>query len=277
MNCARVGALLVDLLYEELDAGERASVTSHLGTCRACELRWSRIRAVAAAADRWSAPPVSRGIAERALMRVAADRRAARVAMIFPARIVGRVLLGGGAALLSLLLVAGVASRQTTIVGAGALAVAWTVLYSGVFLASPHPSIRGLTGGALIGSGVALALVPVASIPGVVEACERWVRAAGGSAPATLLLVVAAAAYTGAPLLVGGLGARVEPVRGRVVDGLRLSALYAVLIAPAVVLQCVALPLEITALWMTGAVAGAAGAGPVGLRFGGWLRQVTAK
>jgi hypothetical protein len=277
MNCARVRELLVDLLYEELDAGERASVTSHLETCHACELRWSRIRAVAAAADRWSAPPVSRGIAERALMRVAADQRAARVAIILPATIVGRVLLGGGAALLSLLLVAGVASRQTTIVGAGTLAVVWTVLYSGVFLASPHPWIRGLTRAALIGSGVALALVPVASIPGVVEACERWVRAAGGSAPMALLLVVAAAAYTGAPLLVGGLGARVEPGRGWIVDGLKLSALYAVLTAPAVVLQCVALPLEITALWMTGAVVGAAGAGPVGLRVGGWLRHVTAK
>lgn len=277
MNCTRVQELLVDLLYEELDAGERASVTSHLETCHACQLRWSQVRAVAAAADRWSAPPVSRGIAERALMRVAAQQRAARMSMVSSATIVGRVLLGGGAALLSLLLVAGVASRQTTIVGAGALAVVWTVLYSGVFLASQHPSIRGLTRPALIGSGIALLVVPAMTIPSVVEACERWVRATGNSAPMALLLVVVAAGYTAAPLLVGGLGERVESGRDWIVDGLKLSALYAVLTAPAVALQCVALPLEITALWMAGALAGAAGAGPVGLRLGGWLRHVTAK
>jgi hypothetical protein len=92
-----------------------------------------------------------------------------------------------------------------------------------------------------------------------------------------LLLVVVAAGYTAAPLLVGGLGARVESERDWIVDGLKLFALYAVLTAPAVALQCVALPLQITALWMTGAVVGAAGAGPVGLRLGGWLRHVTAK
>lgn len=277
MNCARVQELLVDLLYEELDAGERALVTSHLSTCHACQLRWSQIRAVAAAADRWSTPAVSRGIAERALMRVAAEQRTARMSMLSPATIVGRVLLGGGAALLSLLLVAGVASRETTIVGAAALAVVWTVLYAVVFLAARHPAIRGLTRAALIGSGVALVLVPVTTVPGIVEACERWVRAAPGSAPLALLLVVVAAGYTAAPLLAGSLAARVESDRDWIVDGLKLSVLYALLTAPAVALQCVSLPLQIMALWTTGALVGAAAAGPVGLRLGVWLRHATAK
>jgi len=277
MNCARVQELLVDLLYEELDAGERTSVTSHLETCQACQLRWSRVRAVAAAADRWSAPPVSRGIAERALVRVAVERHAACASMVSSAAIVGRVLLGGGAALLSLLPVAGVASHQTTVLGAGALAVVWTVLYSAVFLAADHPSIRGLTRTALIGSGIALLVVPAMTIPSVVDACERWVRAAQGSAPMALLLVVVAAGYTAAPLLVGALSVRRESDREWIVDGLKLSALYALLIAPAVALQCVAFPLQITALWMTGALVGAATAGPISLRIGGWLRQATAK
>lgn len=277
MNCARVQELLVDLLYEELDTDERTSLTAHLETCQACQRGWSRIRAVAVAADRWSAPPVSRGIAERALVRVAAEQHAARASMASSAAIVGRVLLGGGAALLSLLLVAGVASRQTTIVGAGALAVVWTVLYSAVFLAAQHPAIRGLTRAALIGSGIALLIVPAMSIPSVVDVCERWVMSAHGSAPMALLLVVVAAGYTAVPLLAGGLGARAKSDREWIVDGLKLSGLYALLIAPAVALQCVALPLQITALWMTGALVGAAAAGPISLRVGGWRRHATTK
>lgn len=277
MNCAQVQECLVDLLYEELDAAERGPAMAHLETCPGCQLRWSRVRAVAAAADRWAAPPVSRGIAERVLVRVAAEQHAARASAVSSAALIGRVLLGGGAALLSLLLVAGVASRQTTVVGAGALAVVWTVLYAAVFLAAQHPAIRGLTRAALIGSGIALLVVPAMTIPSVVEVCERWVRAAQGSAPVALLLVVVAAGYTAVPLIVGALNVRRESERDGIADGLKLSALYALLIAPAVALQCVALPLEITALWMTGALAGAAAAGPIGLRLAGWRGQATAK
>jgi hypothetical protein len=277
MNCGQAQELLIDLLYEELDATHRAPVAAHVETCPTCQLRWRQVRGVAAAADRWSAPPVTRGIAERALVRLAAEQHTAWRSMMSPAAVVGRVLLGAGAALLSLLLVAGLASRERTTVGAGALAAAWTVLYAGLLIASQHPSIRGLARAALAAAGVALLLVPAMAIPAVVEACERLVQAAHGSAPMALVLMIVAAGYTAGPLVLGAVAARRESRHEWVVDGLKLSGLYALLVAPAVALQCVALPLETTALWMTGALAGAAAAGPVGLRLGGWLRHAAAK
>jgi hypothetical protein len=275
MNCGQARELLVDLLYEELDVADRASVGAHFEACPSCEARWRQIRAAAAAADRWAAPPVPRGVAERALVRVA-GQHSTRTPMVAPGAIAGRVLLGAGAALLSLLLVAGVASRETTVVGAGVVATVWTALYAGLLILSQHPSIRGLVRAALIAAGASLLLVPATTIPGVVEACERWVQAARGSAPMALILMTIAAAYTAGPLVLGAAAARRESAREWIADGLKLSGLYALLIAPAVALQCVALPLDTTALWMAGALAGCAAAGPAGLRLGGWLRRATA-
>lgn len=275
MNCGQAEDLLVDLLYEELDAAPRASVLAHVETCAACRRRWHQVRAVAVAADRWTAPPVSRGIAERALVRVAAAQH--RTSVMSPAGIVGRVLLGAGGALFSLLLVSGIASRETTVLGAGVLATVWTVLYAGLLIVSQHPSIRGLARAALVAAGVALLLVPGMTIPAVVEACERLVRAAHGSAPMALVLTIVAAGYTAGPLALGALAARRESRREWVADGLKLSGLYALLIAPAVAVQCIALPLDMTALWLAGALLGCAAAGPAGLRLGGWLRYASAR
>jgi hypothetical protein len=277
MNCGRAQELLIDLLYEELDADGRATVVAHLETCADCRLHWTRIRTVAAAADRWSAPPVSRGIAERALVRVVAEQRAARPTPVAPAALIGRALLAGGAALVSLLLVAGITGRPDTPVGMAVLAIVWTVFYAGVFLASWHPAIRAIARAAVTGAGVALVLLSVMTIPSVVEACVRWVGAAQRSGPLALVLAIVAAGYTAAPLLAGGLGARAAQGGGWLVDGLKLSGLYVLLIAPAVYLECVALPAEVTALWMAGALLGAAAAGPIGLRMGDWLRQATVK
>lgn len=275
MNCSQAEGLLVDLLYEELDAAQRASVLAHVETCAACQRRWRQVHAVAVAADRWTAPPVSRGIAERALARVAAERHT--MSAMSSAGVVGRVLLGAGAALFSLLLVSGIASRETTVLGASVLATVWTVLYAGFLIVSQHPSIHGLARAALVAAGVALLLVPGMTIPAVVEACERLVQAAHGSAPMALVLMIAAAGYTAGPLVLGGLAARRESSRDWIGEGLKLSGLYAVLIAPAVALQCVALPLDTTALWLAGALLGCGAAGPAGLRFGGWLRHAAAR
>ena len=280
MNCARVQDLLVDLLYEELDTAERASVTSHVEACGDCQARWRQICAVGAAADRWSAPPVLPGITERALMRVAAEERMARAPLLSSTRSGVRVLLGGGAALLSLWLVSGVVSRQTTTVGAAALAVIWTVLYSAVFLAAEHPSVRRVVRATLISSGVALVLVTSVTVRDIVHACERWIGIAHdshGSASLAFLVLAVAVGYTAVPLLAGGVAVRVDSDRDWIVDGLKLSALYALLTAPAVALQCGVLPLQIMALWPAGALLGAAAAGPIGLRLGGWLRCATAK
>jgi hypothetical protein len=280
MNCPRVQELLVDLLYDELDAVERTHVTLHLETCGSCQPRWSQIRAVAGAADRWSMPPISREIAARALRRAAAEPAMRPRMLVWPTSTGMRLLLGGGAALVSLLLVAGVVSRPATLVGAAVLAVVWTVLYSAVFLIAEHPSVRGLARAALLSSGVALVLVPAMTVPAIVQACERWTGVAHDSHDSTslaLLIIVVAVGYTAAPLLAGGAAVRVESGRDWIVDGLKLSALYALLTAPAVALQCVVLPLQIMALWPMGALVGAVAAGPLGLRLGGWLRHATAK
>ncbi len=277
MNCDWARELLIDLLYEELNAGDRVSVVAHLEACPDCHVRWSRLRALAESADRWAAPPVSRGIAERALLRVAAEEHATRATVFAPAALVGRLLLGGGAALVSLLLLAGLPGRPATPVSAGLVAVIWTVLYSGVLLAGSHTPLRGLARAAIAGAGVALILAPVMTVPSVVEACASWMSTAQHSAPLALVLVVVAAGYTAAPLLLGAIGARVEQEHGWVVDGLKLSGLYALLIAPAVYLECVALPLEVTALWMAGALLGTAAGGPFGFRIVEWLRPAASQ
>lgn len=74
MKCSEAQALLVDLLYEELAAEERSRLMAHLEGCGECGERWIRLRALSVAADRWTAPPLPRGITERALARVASER-----------------------------------------------------------------------------------------------------------------------------------------------------------------------------------------------------------
>lgn len=274
MNCREVQGSLVDLLYEELDAEERVTLLAHVEGCGACGERWSRLRALSAAADQWTAPPLPRGIAERALTRVATERaREAQGAWppLSPEDVLRRVGLGAGAALVSLLLVVGLVQREATPMAIGALGVVWTVLYSSVLLTGSHARLRPIAWSALAGAGIVLILAPPLSIPTVVEACARLVRAAPGSVSFALLLVVVAAGYTAGPLLVGGFAfGRLRPRQGPwLADGGALSVLYALLIAPAVYLQCLSLPLNVIALWMAGAVLGAGLAGPVSLRLAG--------
>lgn len=276
MECREVEAVLVDLLYEELSAGDQSRLLAHIEGCRDCSDRWSKLRALAAAADRWGAPSPSRGIAERAIARVASERarEAARlVTEPSSARVLRHVGLGAAAALVSLLLVAGTVGREAAPVTIGVVGVVWTVLYAGVLLMKDHPRLRPVAAPALAGAGITLILAPPLSIPSVVEACERWVRAAPESGVFAMVLVLFAAGYTAGPLMIGGLTFG-RPERGpRIVEEATLSGVYALLIAPAVYLQCAALPLDVTALWMAGALLGAALGGPAGLRLGGWLRR----
>jgi len=273
VNCSDVQASLVDLLYEEVEAEERVRLMAHLERCGECGERWSRLRALSAAADRWSAPLPSRGIAERALARVASERsREARRKWqgLSPNRILRGALLGAGAALVSLVLVVGISDRQVAPLAVGVLGVVWTVLYAGLFLTGLDARLRPVAWSALTGAGVALILAPPLSIPSVVAACARWVQAAPGSVSFALVLVLFAAGYTAGPLLVGGF-AFGHPRQGRgLADGATLSMLYALLVAPAVYLQCLPLPLHVTAIWMAGAALGAGLAGPVSLLLAGW-------
>ena len=183
------------------------------------------------------------------------------------------VCLGAAAALVSLLLVAGTVGRQAAPLTIGVLGVVWTVLYAGVLLTRSHPRLQPVAGPALAGAGITLILAPPLSIPSVVEACERWVRAAPESGVFAMVLVLFAAGYTAGPLMIGALTFG-RPGRGpRIAEEATLSGVYALLIAPAVYLECALLPLDVTALWMAGAILGAALGGPAGLRVGTWLRQ----
>jgi hypothetical protein len=276
MECREVEAALVDLLYEELAAGERSRLLAHIERCCECEQRWSTLRGLAAAADRWEAPPPSRGIAERALARVASERarEAARQGSEpSSARVLGHVGLAAAAALVSLLLVAGTVGRQAAPVAIGVLGVVWTVLYASVLLTKDHPRLRPVARPALAGAGITLILAPPLSIPSVVEACERWLRAAPESGVFGMVLVLFAAGYTAGPLMIGALTFGRPGRDPRIVEEATLSGVYALLIAPAVYLECAALPLDVTALWMAGAILGAALGGPTGLRLGSWRRR----
>ncbi len=276
MECREVEAALVDLLYEELAADDRSRLLAHIEGCRECGERWSRLRGFAAAADRWEAPPPSRGIAERALARVTSERarEAARQgAELSSWGVLRHVCLGAAAALVSLLLVAGTVERQAAPLTIGVLGVVWTVLYAGVLLTKSHPRLQPVAGPALAGAGITLILAPPLSIPSVVEACERWVRAAPESGVFAMVLVLFAAGYTAGPLMIGALTFGRPGRRPRIAEEAALSGVYALLIAPAVYLECAALPLDVTALWMAGAILGAALGGPAGLRVGSWLRQ----
>ena len=150
MNCGQARDLLIDLLYEELDADNRASVVAHLEACASCRLDWRRLQALATAADRWSAPPAPRGIAERALIRVSAEERGVPATVSSSTALVWRLLAGGAAALVSLVLVAGITGRPAPSLRLGLIGVVWTILYSGVLLAGSHPRLRGLARACLL-------------------------------------------------------------------------------------------------------------------------------
>jgi hypothetical protein len=55
MNCDQAGELLVDLLYEELDAPARQAVLDHLATCRRCTEEYASLRLARTALGRLAA------------------------------------------------------------------------------------------------------------------------------------------------------------------------------------------------------------------------------
>jgi anti-sigma factor RsiW len=273
MNCSEIQAFLVDLLYDELAAEMRSRLLAHLEGCSECGERWNRLRALSAAADQWTAPPLPRGLAERALARVASERvrEASREWRgLAPNQILQGVLLGAGAALVSLLLIVGVSDRQLAPLSVGVVGVVWTALYAGLLLTASYARVRPVAWSALSGAGVALILASPLSIPSVVEACARLLQAAPGSVLFSLLLLVFAAGYTAGPLLVGGFAFGRPRPGSRLKDGATLSLLYVLLIAPAVYLQCLQLPLNVTAVWMAGTIAGAWLGGQASLRLAEW-------
>ncbi|MBI3014362.1 MAG: hypothetical protein HYY65_04730, partial [Candidatus Tectomicrobia bacterium] len=192
-----------------------------------------------------------------------------------PAQIFSRVLLGAGAAALSLLLVLGIAEGETSAPAIGILGTFWTLLYTGLFLLSSHRELGPASRAALTSVGVSLILAAPLSIPRVVETCIRLVQAAAGSVSVSLVLLLLAAGYTVGPLLVGG------AVFGRprpdcwVSHGATHSLLYALVIAPAIYLQCLSLSFPVAAVWTAGAILGTVLGGPLGFRLAGRGSETT--
>ena len=275
MECSKAQDALVDLLYQELSPEERARLLAHVGGCAECAERWSRLQTLAATLDRWTPPAATGGIAERAVARIASERtrEAPPSGWRRPAAdTLRRVGLGLGAALVSLVLVVGVSERQPGLLTIGGLGVLWTLLYGGLFLYEHHPRLQPVWRSALAGAGAALLLLAAVSIPDVVLACARWAQAAIGAPALNPLLVLVAAGYTAVPLLLGGLAVARPSPGSPFAPGAALSMLYALLLAPAVYLQCRLLPLDLALLWVVGAILGAGLAGPGSLWLAGRRR-----
>ena len=260
MDCQDARESMINRLYGELPGELEGEVEAHLTGCEACRGEWDRLQAVAAALDGWTAPPPPAGLTERVLARLArrrAETAERRLPVVRPEQAVAAMLAGALAAAASLLLVSGSIPRWVSPLAMGLVGVLWATLYGGVFVLLQSRGAHALARTALTGAGFSLILVTLLPIPGVVEACLRLARAVvGGSEPDGLAIALGAVAYTAVPVLVGGAlfgGER----RGRIQDGLLLGAFYGLLIAPAVFLQCLPLPLETTAAWMAGAFVGA--------------------
>lgn len=261
MNCHDAREWMIDRLYGELPGEPEARLESHQASCEACRAEWDRLQALATALDGWTSPPPPAGLTERVLARLARKRvetAERRLPVVRPEHALIALLSGAIAAGISLFLVSSSIPEWVSPLEMGLVGVLWATLYGGVFVLLQSRGAHALARTALTGAGFSLILVPLLTIPGVVEACLRLARVVtGGSGPEGLAIALGAAIYTAVPVLVGGALFGGERT-GRPRDGLLLGALYGLLIAPAVFLQCLAFPVETTAAWMAGALAGAA-------------------
>jgi len=258
MNCGEVGARLVDLLYSELSGDESAAVRGHLERCAECHAAWLELCYLASALDRWSAP-APRGITERVLAKLAIrEAEAARTERPGMAmrHLVGFLLAGAGAAVLSLLLLGGGQHEGDTPLKLGVVGAIWTILYGGAGVFLGHHRYRQLALAALIAAGLSVLFAPVLSMPAVIEACRRWLEAAQSSVALNAAIVLAGALYASTPIfLSSAILTRARPT-GIVSDALRLAGVYGLLLAPSVYLQCHPLTLSLVAPWVAGMLLG---------------------
>ncbi|MBI2466856.1 MAG: zf-HC2 domain-containing protein, partial [Candidatus Rokubacteria bacterium] len=258
MSCSDVRALLVDLLYGELDEDDEARLSAHLERCADCGAAWLELRSVSSALDRWTAP-APRGIAERALatlaVREAAATRAHNPALAV-SHALGFLLAGAAAAAVSLLLISGAPPEQPTPVTVGLAGALWAVLYAGAGLLTQHGRYRQLALTALIAAGVSVLGAPVLSMPAVIEACRRWLEAAQGSVALNGVIVLAGALYAATPVSLSSAFVTRSRPRGVWADAARVAGLYGLLLAPSVYLQCYTMTLSQAAPWIAGVLLG---------------------
>lgn len=265
MECDKVYELLVERRYGHLQGRVQDALASHLERCEACRIEAASLDELASTLDRWQVPDPPPGLAALAVERSFNVPRHPSAAEARPARVFVPLGLGLAAAALSMILVVGSVSRLSIpALSLGLIGAVWAAMYGAAFAQALHRDLRMRTIArtALLGSGLVVLAAPVLSIPSVVDTCHHFFAEARGSFGLNLLLFITGGLYTGIPIFVSAAvcGRALETtsvIRG---DG-HAGVLFAILIAPAVYIQCAALALGLVATWMAGSLV-AAVAGP---------------
>jgi hypothetical protein len=257
MTCAEAQSWLVDLSYEELGSEERSGLLAHLETCGHCREERRALEALLSAADRWTAPVLPRGIAERAVARVALEcTREVTKPTVALQHVLAFVLAGAAAAAVSLVLVGSAGHPEESPLKVGLAGAIWATLYGGVGLVTQFPKYRRVALGALIAVGISVVLAPVLSMPSVVEVCRRWLETAQASVVLNAALFLAGTLYASAPVFVSSAAVTGARPGSLLPDALRLAGIYTLLLGPSVYLQCHALTLSLVAPWVAGILVG---------------------
>jgi hypothetical protein len=253
----------VDLLYDELGPAERRLLLAHLQSCEDCCAERGALQAIVATADRWTVPAASGMFAERALGRVLAERGGTLETARVPSsgstlqRLLEILLVGTGAASVSLLLVSGGLHEAATPFKLALVGAIWAVLYAGAMVLTHWSRYRHLAIAALMAAGGSVVLAALLPVPTIVHAFQHWLESAQGAPLLNVLLLLAGLLYMGIPAFVAGM----VLCRGRtaaVVDStVRLAAVYIVLVGPLAYLQCEHLAVSLAAPWVVGIVLGA--------------------
>ena len=265
MECDKVYELLVERRYGHLQGRVQDALASHLERCEACRIEAASLDELASTLDRWRVPDPPPRLAALAVERSFSLPRHPSVAETRPARVFAHLGLGLVAAALSMILVAGSVPRLSIpALSLGLIGAVWAAIYGAAFAQALHRELpmRVLTRTALLGAGLVVLAAPVLSIPSVVDACRQLFAGARGSFGLNLLLFVAGGLYTGIPIFISAaVCGRALETTSAIRGGGHAGVLFAILIAPAVYIQCAALALGLVATWMAGSVL-AAVAGP---------------
>jgi len=261
MKCPEA-SVLVDVLYEEDTTDDRGPILAHLEECPACQEQWTRLRAVVAAADRWTAPSPSPRITERALARIATERARhspSERPLIASQELLGSLLFGVTAAGLSLFLTRGVHDEGESQLLFGLMGSLWTAVYAAVgFLVLQGGRYRYLAVAALVAAGITMFLTPWLPMPAVIEVSSRWFDSAQALSPASGGVLLAGLLFAAIPTFASSATiTRGMASRAAMVDATWLLGLYALLIAPSVCLQCHPIALVLTVTWVAGMLVGA--------------------
>jgi len=265
MECDTVYERLVERRYGDLSARARDELASHLEGCEACRHDAASLDELVSTLDRWRVPDPPPRLASLAVERSVNQPRHPSVAEARPGRVVFPIGLGLAAAAFSMILVVGSLPRLSIpALSLGVIGAVWAATYGAAFAQALHrePGMRTIARTALLGAGLAVLAAPVLSIPSVVEACRQLFAGARGSVGLNLLLFVAGGLYTGIPIFVSAAACGWPREGTSVARGSgQAGLLFAILIAPAVYIQCAALALGLVATWMAGSLL-AAVAGP---------------